>query len=111
MIGLIVNKIKNNISGKHASGKNISHLTVKSVGEEEMIGIIEQDSPIRRYLRSKNIVPDSTYNDYQDYIESKQEAFNTELVYSDQVSARGSMHLALGLVMSSKTLEKLWKRK
>ena len=64
---------------------------------------------LKEFLLSKGIKADPRYGDYQDYIEDKQEKIGQSLYRQSDVPVRGSIHLALGKIVSKKEIEDRWK--
>ncbi len=74
---------------------------------------VAEVNKLDEYLRGRGIVPDSKFADYQDYIEDQQLKVPTEVVYGDRVPVEGSVHLAMGRVISTQSKRKWfwnWRR-
>lgn len=62
---------------------------------------------LEMYLERRGIRPNSTFGDYQDYIEEQQKKLPTKLVRPEAVPVEGSIHLALGRILRVKDCDKL----
>ena len=69
--------------------------------------IVPKKNDVSGYLESKGIKPHPKFGDYQDYIEDSQKLYPSKLLYPDIIPARGSVHLALGLVMEDAELNRI----
>lgn len=65
---------------------------------------------LKDFLASKGIKKSGSYGDYQDYIEDKQKLISPTLYRQKEIPVRGSVHLALGRIFSSKTMQEKWER-
>ncbi len=64
---------------------------------------------LQSFLSKKGINP-SKYGDYQDYIEEKEKTLPITLYRQDMIPVRGSIHLALGRIISSKKINDKWNK-
>lgn len=63
---------------------------------------------LKDFLASKGIKKSGSFGDYQDYIEDKQKQIPPSLYRQKEIPVRGSVHLALGRILSSKTIKEKW---